>query len=106
MAMNEGIIESRKRFAIFMALALQVVLFLWSSDHTQISMFCTVSKSLQWSWIGYVHVGYLGLFLLGLASLMIPRARLPYVALLGLTLMVLPLQVQLLNRGLLFCDGP
>lgn len=82
---------------------------LWISvtGYEQFSMFCSGSASSNLSWLfGGLHLLFLALFFLGLLSIKALRLRAPYVALLAAALVTLPVQGDLVHRGVLSCDGP
>lgn len=82
---------------------------LWISvtGHEQISIFCSGSAFSNLSWVfGGLHLLYLCLLFLGLLSIKAVKLRAPYLALLAAALVMLPIQANLVHRGVLSCDGP
>ena len=73
---------------------------------SKISVFCTGTRSSSLEAFGYVHVLFAGLFVLGLISLIWTRMRVVYAALIVASLLALPVQASLVDRGQLHCDGP
>lgn len=71
----------------------------------EISLFCTGAKG-RLEFFGFLHLLFAGLFVLGLVSLAWSRIRLVYAALIVVSLLALPVQARLVDRGQLHCDGP
>jgi hypothetical protein len=104
---SSGFWSDRLLWAVLAGLSIQIALCWGSLDEWfQISMFCTGTDDPRWEWLGFVHLAYFGLFLLGGVALGWRGLRIAYLVLLPLSLLALPVQVALLDRGIFYCDGP
>jgi hypothetical protein len=91
-------------FVVAALLLIQAGLFVLSLvAFFEMSFLCTYSASLRF---GLLHLVFLGLFVLGVGSLSVVGLRLPYIVLLTLALLMLSVQVALVWKGVLVCDGP
>ncbi|MEO6247869.1 MAG: hypothetical protein ABIO85_04710 [Sphingomicrobium sp.] len=59
------------------------------------------------SWLfGGLHLLFVALLVVGPLSLVFWKLRAPYVGILIAALVILPVQANLVHRGVLSCDGP
>ena len=101
----QGLVIALLAFQLFMAWA-SVSFDGFGLEWSYLSLFCTASREAAWQWLGWIHFVYLALFLFGCVSLAWPKGRKFYLILLPLSLVALPVQLMLLERNILYCDGP